>query len=574
MPAAVQVPPQTRLGAYEVLGPIAVGGMSSVYYGRSVVSGERVALKITAAQPMEKELRRLFDNEARILRLVRHPNVVALLDAGEQDGFLYLALEYVGGPTLSEITKLLRRREHRMGSSLAVWLVGEVAAGLHAAHELAGDAGRRLQVVHRDISPQNVLVSRTGDVKLIDFGVAKAEDVHTRGTIKGKVSYMAPEQLRGQPLNRRADIFALGVLLWELLAGRRRFEGMDDIETLHALDENRAPDLSALPEDLPYEVTEVLTRVFATDPGARPESAWALRRALRYACPLAARPHRAELIALLRHFEDDLATIPVVRAELPEEAEEPTTEPTTQRMRRPSGTRPRLTPAVGTRARPSLLDLLHEARPRPELVAKQEELEARLAELASRGPKTTPFLHRLEADRRAYVLDAFLTLARVSLARAKPGRERGVGFGTRSCIDGEQLSLVDLDQELGLEHDPRIYALVREALGHADPIVLAADQLDATLSGALERLVADPSWLHVDHPGRVVRLPPSARTQCEIFANLTTSSTTDNRFLLGLAAVAKGPRADALLAAHARHYRIIFESPDGEVTPRVGDHPH
>src|SRR5262249_46281106 len=158
-------------------------------------------------------------------------NVVHVEELGEADGTYYLVMEHVVGASLADVLTEFARTGRRMPVETAVAVAMEVAQGLHAAHETTDDHGASLGLVHRDVSPQNVLLSTSGYVKLIDFGIAKARGFGERtrtGTIRGKLSYMAPEQAFRRPLDRRADIYALGVLLWEMLVGRKLFEAEDD----------------------------------------------------------------------------------------------------------------------------------------------------------------------------------------------------------------------------------------------------------------------------------------------------------------------------------------------------------
>lgn len=249
--------PGTRLGPYEIEGELGRGGMGEVYRARDTRLGREVALKILAAGlASDPESVRRFDKEAKAVASLSHPNVVTLLDVGEQDGVRYAVAELVAGETLRSRLAAgpLRPRE-------AAEIAAQVAEGLAAAHEKG--------IVHRDIKPDNVVITPSGLARILDFGLAKgsalsveaadADDATSSalltepGVVAGTVGYMSPEQVRGQPVDGRSDVFSLGVVLWEMLAGRRPFRGGSQVETLNAiLKEEPDPDpaLAALPPEL------------------------------------------------------------------------------------------------------------------------------------------------------------------------------------------------------------------------------------------------------------------------------------------------------------------------------------
>src|SRR5690606_10938341 len=177
----------------------------------------------------------MFLDEARVAASVHHPNVCQIFDLGEDAGVLYLAMEWVNGESLARILKPPaksgsgKREPERLNARIAARIIADAAAGLHAAHELADESGQHLGVVHRDVSPQNILVSLTGNVKVTDFGVAKAlgmnHEATAAGQVKGKAAYMSPEQATGGEIDRRSDIFALGIVLYEITTGQRPFHG-------------------------------------------------------------------------------------------------------------------------------------------------------------------------------------------------------------------------------------------------------------------------------------------------------------------------------------------------------------
>ena len=220
----------------------------------------------------EEQFVDMFLDEARIAAMIHHPNVVTIFDMGEQDGLFYIAMEYVHGQNLVELLKRAVKRPEILPWEVAVRIVTEAAYGLHAAHELKSATGKPLNVVHRDVSPSNILISYDGFVKVVDFGVAYAAErlAHTAsGTLKGKVGYMSPEQTYGKPVDRRSDIFALGVVLFESLAKRRLFKRATEAATLLAIREDEVPSVHKLDPAVPQRLDEILSKALAKDPDER-----------------------------------------------------------------------------------------------------------------------------------------------------------------------------------------------------------------------------------------------------------------------------------------------------------------
>jgi serine/threonine-protein kinase len=218
------------IGRYELHGQIASGGMAVVHFGRlrgSAGFSRPVAIKrLHARLSRDETARRMFVDEARLASRIAHPNVVPTLDVVEDGGELLLVLEYVHGESLQQLMRAMRERGELLPVRIALGVMTAVLHGLHAAHEASGEDGEPLCIVHRDVSPQNVLVGADGVARVLDFGIARAHvrlESTSEGVVKGKLAYMAPEQLGGAPLDRRADIYAASVVLWELLAGRRLF---------------------------------------------------------------------------------------------------------------------------------------------------------------------------------------------------------------------------------------------------------------------------------------------------------------------------------------------------------------
>jgi serine/threonine-protein kinase len=297
-----------RFGRYAVLGHVADGGMGSVYLGRAegAYGFERlVAIKTIRRQfGGDERFRQMFLDEVRILSRIEHPNVARVFDVGADGDAPYLVLEWIDGDSVAALLRAANERDEPLPLSHAIRIVAEACSGLHAAHELADAVGRPLGVVHRDVSPQNILVSTGGDVKVIDFGVAKARDrlAETRdGTLKGRINYMAPEHVLGREVDRRADVFALGALLYELLSGRAPYAASNEAATLHQLVQGEPP--VPLPASVPPGVARVVSRALGHDPAERYATADELRRALLEAVdPGTAAAARGDLASLTRRL--------------------------------------------------------------------------------------------------------------------------------------------------------------------------------------------------------------------------------------------------------------------------------
>jgi serine/threonine-protein kinase len=229
----------TIIGRYALCAEIAAGGMATVYFGRLLgPSGFSRTVAIKRLHPQyakDADFASMFLDEARLAARIRHPNVVQTLDVVQLKGELFLVMDYVQGESLSRLYRQLRQQGRLVPRRIAASIMSGSLLGLHAAHEARNEHGVLLQLVHRDVSPQNVLVGTDGVPRILDFGVAKAAGrAHTTrdGAMKGKCAYMAPEQVMSQPVTRATDVFAAGVLLWELLTGRRLFAAETDASTL------------------------------------------------------------------------------------------------------------------------------------------------------------------------------------------------------------------------------------------------------------------------------------------------------------------------------------------------------
>ncbi|AKF08052.1 serine/threonine-protein kinase [Sandaracinus amylolyticus] len=275
-----------RASAYEPLSEIASGGVGRVeLVRRREGSFERLYARkrLHDAHRDDAEFRTMFFDEARIAGLVRHANVVSVLDVGEDDEGPYLVMEYVEGVPASAIVQHAIARRAEVPLQLALRIGIEAARGLHAAHELTAPSGEPLALVHRDVSPQNILVGFDGVTRVTDFGVAKAFGRTTRtatGVLKGKLGYMAPEQLRFEEVDRRADLFSLGIVLYELLAGRRLYRNVDGHDGVRRILHEPPPDLGEVRADAAPELVELVFSMLAKDPAHRPRTALEVSRVL------------------------------------------------------------------------------------------------------------------------------------------------------------------------------------------------------------------------------------------------------------------------------------------------------
>lgn len=281
--------PPRVVGRYALHREIASGGMASVHLGRllgPVGFARTVAIKRLHAQfAKDPEFVAMFMDEARVAARIRHPNVVPTLDVVAEHGELFLVMEYVEGESLSRLVRLLKGRNEPFPVPIAAAIVSGVLQGLHAAHEARGEGGEPLDIVHRDVSPQNVIVGVDGTARVLDFGIAKAAGrlQSTReGQLKGKVSYMPVEQIQGV-VTRRTDVYSAAVVLWELLAGQRLFQGADAVEILNAVVAADVPPPSRHRAEVSPALDALVLRALSRDPRARPATARELARALEEA---------------------------------------------------------------------------------------------------------------------------------------------------------------------------------------------------------------------------------------------------------------------------------------------------
>lgn len=281
--------PGYRIDRYELLYALAEGGMGTVWVAR--LQGKHGFEKLFAVKTIlpryaaDSSFRAMFLDEARIASAIDHPNVAQILDLAEQHGMLYQIMEYVEGESVQRLLRIAEKNGEKMPRGVAMRIVADTCAGLHAAHELVDELGRPRDVVHRDVTPHNVLVSLAGVAKLIDFGIAKARGrlagETSHGVLKGKIRYTPPEQAFGQGIDRRADVWAVAAMLRVMLTGEPPYHGDGEMDLLRALLSKDPP--TPLPADMPAPIARVLDRALQPDPANRYPTAVALQDAIEHA---------------------------------------------------------------------------------------------------------------------------------------------------------------------------------------------------------------------------------------------------------------------------------------------------
>ena len=269
-----------RLDRFELVAELASGGMATVYLARlSGVAGFQRLVAIKRLHPhlaKEPEFIEMFLDEARLAARIHHPNVVPIQEVGESKSGYYLVMDYVEGDTLARLLARAAQSKLEVPWSVTVRIILDTLAGLHAAHELTDDLGQPLAIVHRDVSPQNILVGSDGIARITDFGVARAASrlsTTRSGQLKGKLAYMAPEQARGESIDRRADVFSCGIVLWEALALRRLFKGDGEAATLNRVLYDAIVPPSAHRPEVPPLLEQVCMKALERDASQRFDSA-------------------------------------------------------------------------------------------------------------------------------------------------------------------------------------------------------------------------------------------------------------------------------------------------------------
>ncbi len=324
-------------GRYTIYGKIASGGMASVHFGRlqgGAGFSRTVAIKRLHPHLAEDpEFMATMIDEARLAARIHHPNVVPTLDVVAADGELLVVMEYVRGESLARLAKVELERGGRVPLPIASAIAIGALHGLHAAHEATNDRGVPLGIVHRDVSPQNILVGVDGLARVIDFGVAKAAgrlQTTQDGTVKGKLAYMAPEQLAGHDVNRRADVYSMGVVLWELITGHRLFQATVDAALVAKVLAGAPGPPSSVVRDLPAGIDAIVMKALALDPAKRFATALEVAQALMPVippafptdvgawCEEAARTSISQRGALLAEIESQSGVVPTAATSAPD----------------------------------------------------------------------------------------------------------------------------------------------------------------------------------------------------------------------------------------------------------------
>src|SRR5688572_25304019 len=276
-----------RIGRYEIVAQIAAGGMGLIYLARTKGIGgfeRHVVIKtLDLAGDDQEQLKAMFLDEARVLGVLHHQHIAPVLEINEDDGRMYIAMEYIHGRTAMDVWQ----RTNELGAALPIdfclTVVSAAAAGLHYAHTRRGPDGQPLHIIHRDVSLSNLMIGFDGAVKLIDFGIAKAANRRVKtqtGFVKGKIGYMAPEQVRRQELDARTDVFALGIVLYELTTMERAFREESDRMTLERIKIGSYRRPSEIVADYPKDLEKIVARALRVDPRERFPDAESMRAAI------------------------------------------------------------------------------------------------------------------------------------------------------------------------------------------------------------------------------------------------------------------------------------------------------
>ncbi|MBS2028077.1 MAG: serine/threonine protein kinase [Deltaproteobacteria bacterium] len=285
---SIDVATQPRLGRYRIERFLARGGMAEVFVGKAEGPGgfeKNVVIKrILPELVAEDRFVRMFLAEARLAAQLNHPNIVQVFDFGQHDGMYFLAMEYIQGESLRAILQAYENQGRRLPPPICASLVAGVCEGLHYAHNLSDEHGVSRNLVHRDVTPDNILISASGVPKIVDFGIAKASSTGHRtegGMLKGKYGYMSPEQIRGDGIDRRLDVYALGVTLYEMLAGHRPYVAENELQLLKKIIQAEAPRVEELVPEVPAALGAAVAQAIAPDPNLRFRDARALGNALQ-----------------------------------------------------------------------------------------------------------------------------------------------------------------------------------------------------------------------------------------------------------------------------------------------------
>jgi serine/threonine-protein kinase len=277
-------PAVARLGRYDILGRLARGGMAEIYLARAEDEDgtvRHVVLKrVLMEMQHDPQMLQMFLEEGRVALRLFHPNVCHVYEVGESNGLTYMVLEWVHGTSLRELVRRAKAQNATLPVQLAVHIIAKVASALDYVHNARGLDGKPLSIIHQDVTPHNVMLSWKGQVKLLDFGIAKTSVGEGQGVPQGKYEYMSPEQVRSEPIDPRSDVFALGVCLYEVLTGSSLYQRDGVPQTMTAIVEEPVPSVRALRKDIPEALDRILTRALAKRPKDRFATAGEMQRAL------------------------------------------------------------------------------------------------------------------------------------------------------------------------------------------------------------------------------------------------------------------------------------------------------
>jgi serine/threonine protein kinase len=331
-PAGTLVPRDARdFGSYQLIAKLATGGMAEIFLARPTGSTSRDVLVVKRILPHlaeDEHFVTMFRDEADLASKVSHKNICRVQAFGEYGGTWFIAMEYLHGVPLSRMMTRLSKVGKMLDVRIVAGIIVQACEGLHAAHEARGPDGQLLGLVHRDVSPPNIMVCGDGAVKLLDFGIAKARGANSRtrtGTVKGKNAYMSPEQILGKPLDQRSDVFALAVVMYEMLAIRRLFHRDSDFLTFKAITEEPIPDIRDRRPDLPPGMRAALLQAMARDANGRFDTAQAFGNAIRNAVATLGGP--ASPADLARLLVSDFGDEMIARDEILQAADEPAPPP-------------------------------------------------------------------------------------------------------------------------------------------------------------------------------------------------------------------------------------------------------
>jgi serine/threonine-protein kinase len=462
-----------RVGWYELLAPIGAGGMATVYLGVAERVGgfrKHVAVKMihgyADGDPAHgAELVR----EAKLIVQIRHPNVVSVLDVGEDPFGIFLVMDYVEGDNFAGLRRAAKALGERIPDAIALKIVCDSLAGLHASHELRDERGKNLGLVHRDFSPQNILVGTDGVARLTDFGIAKVALTagHTQtGQVKGKIGYMAPEQARGDPLDQRCDVWAAGVVAWEALAGQRLYRSEDDVSTLLKIINEDPPTLRDVRPEVSEELSSAIQGALSRALAERCPTAEVLRSRLMAAAPVASTEEVAAYVTRVvgPKLADRARRVAEIRqhrgkiAELSSVMREPVTSPPSVPATQTELDLPEATQTTNVAWRSTVASSFRKAPRRAALIGIGSGLVLGLTALAlafglreSEEPSVTPIVPAAPEP----APPSPPAPASAPPVRAAPLRVRADRAFRALSVDGEALALEKPTQELELPVRPR-----------------------------------------------------------------------------------------------------------------------